>query len=156
MNEEFGKYTLSIKQVDNLLKETNPKLSSYTIFFDENLLYDFAIQQKRDDIRKMPIKDWYLFENGEKDLTQEDFFDFFLKGIPDNCSILLFTDEGILNKLAFQFDLKDFFLFSNLYEDFFQMEFFQLSYYCVVFLELSLCKFIDESGVIYEISFLPA
>jgi len=150
MNTTFEKYMIPKEDLDSILQSSNYYEISYATLSNENLLYEIATQ-KGITIDKKMIQEWRLYENEEKDLTQNVFFEFFLSDLPKNSSVLLFTDEGLLKKVAFQFEVNEFVSFSDMYEEYFGMEFFQFSYYCILSFHKNICRFIDEAGSIHEV-----
>jgi hypothetical protein len=154
MNSGFEKYLLKPADVDLILKQSGLGFLSYKSLISENSIYEITLRNPYLKNEKHQIKDWYLFEKNEIDLSEEDFFNFFLVDIPKDDSVILFTQEGIiLEGCAFKFDVADFFIFSEKYENFFSMEFFQLSFYSVLICRSKICRFIDEKGTIHEIAF---
>ena len=151
MVNDYYKWVISYTDLDESLKKTKFNFIDHKLLFTENGIYDNLT--KRSDIlyRRELIPHWYLFEVGEKHLTQHDFYSFFLTDVPKNEMIFLITDEGIMFKEhAFKFLVNDFMNFSEFYEDYMSMEFFQFSLYVLVYTESSMIRFIDDLGGINE------
>jgi hypothetical protein len=96
------------------------------------------------------IENWRLFENGDIDFGQEDYYEFFLSDVNVDQQVFLVTHEGVFNRCFFRFLARDFIQFSDWYEDCFSMEFFQLSYYLLIFPGLKMVRFLDDYGKIHQ------
>jgi hypothetical protein len=65
----------------------------------------------------------------------------------------MLTDEGHADKCAFRFEVRDFYSFSDQYEDHYHMEFFQFSDYLLAYPRAGLVRFIDDDGGVHEYRF---
>ena len=149
-NHNFYKYKVNFEEIDRFLGKFS--FCDYKTFLSENAMYEKLVKSNGFKYKRHKIKNWESYENNESDLSQEDFFEIFLKNVKENEGLLLFTDEGILEKCTFKLKVSEFYSFSSLYEDQYNMEFFQLSFYCVLFVDLGICKFLDDNGFLNEIS----
>lgn len=151
MDKKFEKYVINPFVLNELLKKTKFNFFSYDSLINENDVFEKMQNNKINNYQRTHIKNWADYENNEKDLSQKDFHNFFLMDIPPNELIILLTHEGIiLRKCVFKFYSAEFYAFSDLYEDYFSMEFFQLSYYLLIYPGLNMLRFLDEDGGINE------
>jgi hypothetical protein len=153
MEEDFFKWIISYSEVNEFIKDTKLSFLNYKAFVNANILYKEV--ENRNDVKFefSQIKNWTLFQRDIEDLSQEHFYNYFLKDMSPNELVLLFTDEGGFNKCAFKFHVDDFYKFSDSYEDFFEMRFFQLSYYLLVYPQLNIVKCLDDDGGIHKYIF---
>jgi hypothetical protein len=155
VDNQLSEYTIEYPRVIDLLQDT--RLS----FIDPTKLSGIPrmAEQESKIARKKCIEtfitDWGDYENDEKSLTQEDFYKFFLANKSSDIEAILFTFEGLMQKTAFRFRISDFFKFSSLYEDHFSMEFFQLSYYIILFPMINVYTYINADGKIVECTISP-
>lgn len=156
MKSEFEKFIIKPNMVDQLLKNNGVNHLSYRALSSLNAIYNVVSNDLKLKIKKHRINDWHLFENNEIDYSEDFFYTLFVNDAPLNDTAILFTLEGLISKqCAFKFQVSDFFRFSSLYEEYFSMEFFQISYYSIYLTKSKICRYLDEDGVIHEVNFSP-
>lgn len=154
MKLQFEKYMIKPSLVDQLLKNNNVSYLSYRALSNQNAIYNLASNDLKLKIKEHKINDWYLFEKNEIDYSEDFFYSLFVNDAPLNDIAILFTLEGLIREqCAFKFQVSDFFTFSSLYEEYFSMEFFQISYYSIYLTKSKMCRYLDEDGVIHEVNF---
>lgn len=149
----FKNFIIGFNEVPDFLRGSELSFLKFSTIANENKLWDVLHNTKLVTYRSYRIKDWNLYEAGEKELTQKDFFNYLLINIPEQQLAILFTDEGFLNECAYKFYISEFWTFSSLYEEDYRMEFFQLSFYLVLFPDINICRYIDEAGSVNEFTF---
>ena len=147
---KIDKYIITYSEVDRHLNDSVFNFMNYSSLLNANRIYDVLKSNNDFYYQRRIIENWENYELDTDDLTQEIFSQYLLYDLPQGNDIILFTDEGILNHFAFIFDSQSFFNFSNIYETYFSMEFFQLSYYCVICPKVGKLKFLDEGGGVNE------
>ena len=142
------KWGVNVSDLQKYISNTKFSFLTYNSFISENNLYGEMEKRVDKEYLFYEIEDWLSFQSGEKDLSKEDFFNFFLHDVDSNQLILLFTEEGmsIKNNCFFKFHCSDFVKFSTWYEDYFSMDFFQFSYYLLLCPQLNKIKFLDDEG----------
>ena len=151
MVDNYSKWIISYTDLDESLKKTKFNFIGHKLLFSENSIYNNLIQRSDILYRRVQVPNWHSFELDERDLTQQDFFSFFLADVPGSEMIFLLTDDADIHKdHAFKFLVSDFIEFSEFYEDYMSMDFFQFSLYVLVYSESNMIRFIDELGGINE------
>lgn len=148
----FQKHIIKLEAVPKLLNHSKFGFLDGSIIANENALWDILTTGKGIKHECHKLKNWEEYELGERDLTEDDFFKNFLADIGNEQLVLLFTDEGFQENCGYTFYISEFANFSELYEDYYSMEFFQLSFYLTIFPALNVCRYLDECGVIHEFS----
>lgn len=91
------------------------------------------------------IPNWDLFEVGEHEYTDDEEERLFLNGLKEG-RVVLISDVSLMNKQCLLFDLHEFELFKEEYEELYQCEFFEPEDYILYFIEENSFRLIHHSG----------
>jgi hypothetical protein len=148
--DNFKSYFIEPDEVNKILQASKLDFLSYNSLLGENILCENFRNQGKFKHRRAQIPHWNDFETEKHELDQELFYNYFLSDLKIDQVIVLITDEGIRQNHAFKFKIFEFYLFSDIYENFFSMEFFQFSFYLAVIPDINTVRFLDENGGINE------
>ena len=154
MVNNFENYFIGPDEVNNELRGSMLDFLSYPFLPGENIVCERIEELGCFQYKRTQISNWTEFEIGEQELDQALFFKVFLNDLNIGQTVLLITDEGIMKKIGFKFKVSEFYLFSDQYEDFFSMEFFQLSFYLIAIPSMNMIRYLDECGGINEYTIL--
>ena len=138
---------ISYSELDTLLKDSKFSFLDHEILVTQNRVYSVMIDRPEISYHRVEIKDWYFYQTGERELTQELFYEVLLKDLAPEQIVYFMSDESDVNlKQAFKFRVSEFFEFCDAFEDQLSMEFFQFGYYVLIFPEIGKLRFFDDEG----------
>lgn len=103
--------------------------------------------------RESMIPHWAQFEEGDLDFSNEDFGTWMgIAEMDTTAHLILITDEGWKDQVAFRFLPAEFNAFTTWYESHYQMDFFQSADYILFQASLTTVNILHHEGVVFHLT----
>lgn len=144
----MSNYTFPLTEAQQIWEQL-PGVTSHVKMLPGDILQLWA-QIPAASIRKMAIPHWSEFEHGELDFTADDFADWMgIAAVHDTQQLILITDEGWKDKVAFRFMAGDFGKFVDWYASHYEMDFLQSADYILFQEDLTLVNILHHDGMLF-------
>jgi hypothetical protein len=166
MGDKLEKWTIDLEAIDEILATTRFDSLTHRELTNEHTLYKALKDKPGFHFKRTLIAEARSSAKEEShrgkgqphkthlspnDLGQSDFNLFFLKDIAAAQSIILISDDSLfLKKKGFKFQIAEFDEFASFFEDNLSMEFFEFSFYVVLYPVDNMIRFLDEQGGVNE------